>query len=113
MSFDAPKEAKASSHYEEEDSPHEESGGEDEVDDEQNLRTTTGKRKSTLQKFSKEVFINSFEIIDFKILGGHISYVIRVRGRTKYLVNIKDLAEIGLISKQNYQMDQKMLEIKR
>jgi hypothetical protein len=60
-----------------------------------------GKRKSTLQKFSKEVFISCFEIIDYKILkGGHISYVIRVRGRTKYLVNIKDLAEIGLISKQ-------------
>ena len=57
-------------------------------------------RKSTLQKFSKEVFISNVEIIDFKELaGGHISYVIRARGRTKYLVNVPDLAQIGLISK--------------
>ena len=57
-------------------------------------------RKSTLQRFSKEVFISSFEVIDYKILGGHINYIIRVRGRTKYLVNLADLAEIGLLSKK-------------
>jgi hypothetical protein len=59
-------------------------------------------RKSTLMKFSKEVFISRVELIDHKKIGDHISYIIRVRGRTKYLVNAKDLAEIGLISKENY-----------
>ena len=54
-------------------------------------------RKSTLMKYSKEVFISRVEIIDHRKIGGHISYVIRVRGRTKYLVSAKELAEIGLI----------------
>ena len=51
-------------------------------------------RKSTLQKFSKEVFINRVQIIDHRELGDddHVSYVLKVRGRTKYLVNVGDLA---------------------
>ena len=65
-------------------------------------------RKSTLKKFSKEVFISRVELVDHRMLGSHIAYVIRVRGRTKYLVNVKDLTEIGLISKTNYIRDQKM-----
>jgi len=70
-------------------------------------------RKSTLQRFSKEVFICSFEIIDYKVLGGHVNYIIRVRGRTKYLVNVRDLADIGLISKTQLKLDEKMQEIRR
>ncbi len=72
-----------------------------------------GYRKSTLRKFSKEVFISRVELVDHRRLGEHIAYVIRVRGRTKYLVNVKDLAEIGLISKQAYIRDQKMEEIRK
>jgi len=53
------------------------------------------------------------ELIDHRKLGSHIAYVIRVRGRTKYLVNVKDLTEIGLISKTNYIRDQKMEEIRK
>ena len=70
-------------------------------------------RKSTLQRFSKEVFISSFEIIDFKVFGGHVNYIIRVRGRTKYLVNVRDLADIGLLSKTQLNLDEKMQEIRR
>jgi hypothetical protein len=62
-------------------------------------------RKSTLMKYSKEVFISKVEIIDHRKIGDHISYVINVRGRTKYLVNVKDLAGIGLISKENLERD--------
>ena len=47
-----------------------------------------GYRKSTLRKFSKEVFISRVELVDHRRLGEHIAYVIRVRGRTKYLVNV-------------------------
>lgn len=49
-------------------------------------------------KYSKEVFISRVEVFDHRKIGDHTAYVIRVRGRTKYLVNAKDLAEIGLIS---------------
>jgi hypothetical protein len=70
-------------------------------------------RKSTLMKYSKEVFISRVEIIDHRKIKDHVSYVIRVRGRTKYLVSAKDLAEIGLISKDTYERDQKMEEIRR
>lgn len=60
------------------------------------------------------MFISNVEIIDHKELGGgHIGYVIRVRGRTKYLVNVNDLAQIGLISKFNLERDKKMADIKR
>ena len=64
-------------------------------------------------KYSKEVFISRVEVFDHRKIGDHTAYVIRVRGRTKYLVNAKDLAEIGLISKENYARDQKMEEIRR
>ncbi len=64
-------------------------------------------------KYSKEVFIQRVEVIDHRKIGDHISYVIRVRGKTKYLVSAKDLAEIGLISKDNYIRDQKMEDIRR
>jgi len=56
-----------------------------------------GGRKSTLQKFSKDVFIEFLEIIDWNESEKHVEYIIKVRGRTKYLVNLKDLAENGLI----------------
>lgn len=36
-----------------------------------------------------------------------------MRGRTKYLVDVKDLAEMGLISKSAYIRDQKMEEIRK
>jgi hypothetical protein len=64
-------------------------------------------------KYSKEVFISRVEVCDHRKIGDHTAYVIRVRGRTKYLVNAKDLAEIGLISKDNYVRDQKIEEIRR
>jgi hypothetical protein len=64
-------------------------------------------------KYSKEVFISRVEVFDHRKIGDHTAYVIRVRGKTKYLVNAKDLAEIGLISKDNYVRDQKMEEIRR
>jgi len=53
------------------------------------------------------------ELVDHKKLGENIAYVIRVRGRTKYLVSVKDLADIGLISKQAYMRDQKMEVIRK
>jgi hypothetical protein len=60
---------------------------------------TNGGRKSTLQKFSKDVFIQHLEIIDYNESTDkkHVEYIIKVKGRTKYLVNLKDLAELGLI----------------
>ena len=64
-------------------------------------------------KYSKEVFISRVEVFDHRKIGDHTAYVIRVRGRTKYMVNAKDLAEIGLINKENYARDQKMEEIRR
>lgn len=51
--------------------------------------------------------------MDHRKLGDNIAYVIRVRGRTKYLVDVKDLAEMGLISKSAYIRDQKMEEIRK
>jgi hypothetical protein len=54
------------------------------------------------------VFISRVELVDHRKLGDNIAYVIRVRGRTKYLVDVKDLAEMGLISKSAYIRDQKM-----
>ena len=51
--------------------------------------------------------------MDHRKLGDNIAYVIRVRGRTKYLVNVKDLAEMGLISKAAYIRDQKMEVIRK
>jgi hypothetical protein len=45
------------------------------------------------------VFIQHLEIIDWtEGEKQHVEYVVKVRGRTKYLVNLKDLAENGLIS---------------
>lgn len=38
------------------------------------------------------------EIIDWTEGDTHVEYVVKVRGRTKYLVNLRDLAENGLIS---------------
>jgi len=59
------------------------------------------------------VFISRVELVDHRKLGDNIAYVIRVRGRTKYLVDVKDLAEMGLISKSAYIRDQKMEEIRK
>jgi len=55
-------------------------------------------RKSTLQKFSKDVFIQKLEIVDWFEGDKHVEYIVRVRGRTKYLVNLADLAENGLVN---------------
>ena len=54
-------------------------------------------RKSTLQKFSKEVFILFAQIVDYHEEGDHTNYVIKVKGRTKYLVNLQEMKEMGLI----------------
>lgn len=78
------------------------------------LRDEQYQRKSTLKKFSKEVFISRVEIIDNKQLGaGHTAYIIRVRGRTKYLVNVRDMADIGLISKTVFAQEQKLELIRK
>ncbi|CDW71814.1 UNKNOWN [Stylonychia lemnae] len=57
-------------------------------------------RKSTLQKFSKDVFIQKLEIIDYEENDDHVEYYIQVQGRTKYLVNLNDIAENGMIDYQ-------------
>jgi hypothetical protein len=59
------------------------------------------KRKSTLQKFSKEVFIRNVSIADYADIDGHVSYIIEIKGRTKYLVSLQDLTKAGLIDDQN------------
>ena len=55
-------------------------------------------RKSTLLKFSKEVFILFAQIVDYYELNNRTNYVIKVIGRTKYLVNINEIKEMGLIN---------------
>eukprot|EP00347_Sterkiella_histriomuscorum_P001492 403371827 len=60
-------------------------------------REASNGRKSTLQKFSKDVFIQHLEIFDYEEHDDHVEYHIKVLGRTKYLVNLNDLAENGLI----------------
>ena len=53
-------------------------------------------RKSTLQRFTKDVFIKGFSIIDFEEKDSHVGYVIRVLGKTKYLVDLMHLESIEL-----------------
>ena len=45
-------------------------------------------RKSTLQKFSKDVLIKYMQITDYEEKDSHVAYLITVKGRTKYLVNL-------------------------
>jgi hypothetical protein len=45
-------------------------------------------RRSTLSKFTKDVFIQSVQIVNYEDRDGHIYYVLRVKGRTKYLVDL-------------------------
>lgn len=45
-------------------------------------------RRSTLSKFTKEVFIKSISIVNYEERDGHIYYVIRVQGKTKYLIDL-------------------------
>ena len=44
-------------------------------------------RKSTLSKFQKDVFIQEVKIVNFEECGGHINYILQVKGRTKYLID--------------------------
>ena len=62
-----------------------------------NIDSNDENRKSTLQKFSKDVFIQNLEIIDYEENDDHVEYYIQVQGRTKYLVNLNDVAENGLV----------------
>ena len=60
-------------------------------------------RKSTLQKFSKDVLIKHLEICEYDEKDSHVAYIINVKGRTKYLVNLKDLETVGLIDNKSYE----------
>ena len=60
-------------------------------------------RKSTLQKFSKDVLIKHLEISDYDEKDSHVAYIIKVKGRTKYLVNLPDLETVGLIDSTSYE----------
>ena len=56
-------------------------------------------RKSTLQKLSKNVFIRNVQITEYFEVEGHVTYVIGVKGHTKYLMNLGYLKSLGLIEK--------------
>lgn len=45
------------------------------------------------------MFIEYLQIVDYEENDKHVEYIITVRGRTKYLVNLNDLAMNGLIDK--------------
>ena len=67
-------------------------------------------RKSTLQKFSKDVMIKHIEISDYDEKDSHVAYIIKVKGRTKYLVNLPDLETVGLIDKTSYETHTQLVD---
>lgn len=54
-------------------------------------------RRSTTGRLSREVFISYFQIVDYYEQGGHVFYLIRVCGRTKFLANEDLLRRHGLL----------------
>ena len=54
----------------------------------ENLPDYKMKERATLQKFTKDIFISSLIVVNYEEKDSHVSYLIRVEGRTKYLIDL-------------------------
>jgi hypothetical protein len=41
-----------------------------------------------MHKFTKDIFIASLQIVNYEDKDGHVTYIIKVEGRTKYLIDL-------------------------
>ncbi len=49
------------------------------------------------------MLIKYLEVVDYEEKDSHVAYIIKVKGRTKYLVNLSDLEAVGIIDKQGFE----------
>jgi hypothetical protein len=54
------------------------------------------KERATLNKFSKDIFISSLSVVNYEEKDSHVWYVVRVEGRTKYLIDLQQAQQLGL-----------------
>jgi PX domain len=53
------------------------------------LSPLTPSRRSTIHQFTKDVFISKLQVAHYEEQDSHVSYIIKVEGRTKYLIDIQ------------------------